>query len=720
MQMNLSMFAFFPLERCPINLAGAICPLLTITVCFCDLWGGAEQFTTRTTLINFNNNTNVVQRSVPRPKRLNGNICHMSSHNNEQQLIQQQQQKQQSLPKQQQQHLQQQKQLSQQQPQRPLFNPAQSEFYRAHQIYASSNRYAAPLPPAPPPPPPPPPLLSQQYQLTSRSHAPKKEMGIIVHHIDKHANTINKTNKATGLELEMETEENERLMLEKPTTQSQRGTCFPKSYTEYYEYQQQQHERAATNPFLAIDNYKQFNTLTAGKASNDLHRSHISNTIKKTSKRKSALSDNRLDEKRFYSLKFSSGKTKSIFQTSNESKSEFQSLAYNESNKQRTASTMTATNEQLGIPLLTTSGKCNRHHFVADSHSIADGNQKESNSTLRFYDLSNYENVQDKKGADEGVTGFSFGSGTTTATVLLHPLPRPNYSNYQAKDLVSNENCIGNGVWPAIPKRKHHTHCQPFSHMPKEDLNLIEPENLSIYRSDSGISNSSYECPISGNSVRSITNGNSSSSTSRLTRFSKPVKGQRVHKSNSLTTGSDAFNLNAAHYMNLNNPISAMTNLERPTSPNALSALTSAYESAASSQNEETGASLNYSNGMSYNCGANIDIKNKKPTTIGRYDRRKEMLVAASDLANQNDHDTFQLSGHGVVHPHHTHSSSSLSVASSSTGLVGTCPPTWSKHRAMQQQHRLTTAYHAEVSSRTHSIYFAHFTVELRLNCFEM
>uniref|UniRef100_A0A1A9WU56 Uncharacterized protein n=1 Tax=Glossina brevipalpis TaxID=37001 RepID=A0A1A9WU56_9MUSC len=481
------------------------------------------------------------------------------------------------------------------------------------------------------------------------------------------------------------------------------NNCFPKSYTEYYQNQQQQQQQQqqkqqqftskfainnianathaqmlnaiehdynafnagvapvterntkATNPFLAVSNFKKFNQ--PGTVEGSVMEGYNTTSMKRIGKRKTFV--DKLEDKRFYSLKFSGGgknKTQNPKTISNGGDS----------------SSRTGVVGVLGPLIIDGNNKCKRHHSFAGG-SVGDIDPKGlSRNPLHFYDTPAYENVNDAVQVHNSNTNTSdmemqapaLSSSMGTATVLLHPLP---HHTIHLNGGLGASSTTG-------PKKKHHQR----QHQPKEDLNLIEPERLSIYRSDSGISNSSYECvtPVPPHGTARCT-----PPPGKTPRTPKTPKTPKTHKTNSLVHSTVTANFNSAHkkqaprvpptplYINVNNDSTAtpISNLERPSSPNSAVA-TSAYESASSSQNDGTCADP-------ASLSSCTSLYSGKPTSISRCSRHQQ----PPEISTPEEYEQYQL-GH---HPH-GHSSSSLSVASSVSG-TGANGSAWSKCKKQQK-----------------------------------
>uniref|UniRef100_A0A1I8PB99 Ig-like domain-containing protein n=1 Tax=Stomoxys calcitrans TaxID=35570 RepID=A0A1I8PB99_STOCA len=614
---------------------------------FHGLQTAPNKFTTPTTPTNFNNNTNVV-RSVPRPKRLNGNISqtagaaatYYGEHEND------------SQPQQQQQHYQQQQ-------------------------YSTipSNRILA-------------------------NGTTRNEGGVIVHNNNSlAANTLQHNQNISDAASPNPHQMTYNL-----------NNCFPKSYTEYYQNQQQQQHHQfqqkygnslslssnthssqlhgiehdfntyavverphntptssasssmagrTTNPFLAVSNFKKFDASGDEEVSgaNGGVGNYQTTSMKRQGKRKTFI--DKLEDRRFYSLKFAGNKHKQP--NSKNAPVHFNASLIETSGSRVTPESglMSAAAARAMGSLLGAGGgndnKCKRHHsFAGGSLGDIESKGPVMRNGLHFYDPPAYENVNDAVQVHAAAVLSDMElpdpkSSAGTATVLLHPLP--SYGSH---------NGVGGSGGSQGPKKKHHQR----QHQPKEDLNLIEPERLSIYRSDSGISNSSYEC------VTPIPNGGGtqrgSSPSGKTPRTPKTPKTPKGHKNQTLAHSAVTASFNTSQkkpaprvpsaplYMNLNDQApngAGVGNLERPSSPNSTIA-TSAYESASSSQNDTT---CNDPTSMS---STNSLYSNNKSMVSGalRCNRHQQ----PPELTTPEEYEQYQLGHHS-----HTHSASSLSVASS-------------------------------------------------------
>uniref|UniRef100_A0A1I8MF44 Uncharacterized protein n=1 Tax=Musca domestica TaxID=7370 RepID=A0A1I8MF44_MUSDO len=654
---------------------------------FHGLQTAPNKFTTPTTPTNFNNNTNVV-RSVPRPKRLNGNISQTApSYYDEQETDSQQQQ--------------------------------QQQYYQHQQQQQQHHQYST---------------MPYNRQVNPANNA-RPDGGIIVHNNTLTANTLQHNQNGSALSGSGGggSSPNSHQMA------YNLNNCFPKSYTEYYQNQQQQQQQQqhhpfqqkygsspsaslgannpsqlnaiehdfntyavverphntpassvssssmgvgrTTNPFLAVSNFKKFDTsgdedLQNGGASNGAGGgggNYQTTSMKRQGKRKTFV--DKLEDKRFYSLKFAGNKHNKasnknaplhlnaalIAENNGVSSGRVHEDVFTGSGSGR------ATDAGMLASLLSASvggNKCKRHHSFAGG-SLGDIESKGPGlrNGLHFYDPPAYENVNDavQVHASAALSDMELPdpmSSAGTATVLLHPLPPYTGHNGTAS-------AVGGGTGGSQgPKKKHHQR----QHQPKEDLNLIEPERLSIYRSDSGISNSSYEC------VTPIPNGGGTqrgqSPATKTPRTPKTPKTPKGHKNSTLAHSAVTASFNSSHkkpaprvpptplYMNVNDQSNqAIHNLERPSSPNSNMA-TSAYESASSSQNDTT---CNDPTSMSsttslYNGGGGATPNSKMLPPGMRCNRHQP----APELTTPEEYEQYQLGHHS-----HAHSASSLSVASS-------------------------------------------------------
>ncbi|XP_030572924.1 uncharacterized protein LOC115771379 [Drosophila novamexicana] len=559
-----------------------------------------------TTPTNFNNNTNVV-RVAPRPKRLNGNIGQAM---NSQQLLHHQT-LQHPHPQQQQTHYYDQ-QMQQQQQQQQQHQQQQHQQYNTLQYGRGCTA--------------PPPLTAPHNRSLDQLESSSDQI------------------------------------------QYNLSNCFPKSYTEYYQQhhhqqqqqQQTQHQQSQqqqqqqqshkfhtnsasnaqllnaiehdyqptyavvervpppppapssallnTNPFLAASNFKKYDA--AGE--------ELLGSMQRGKRGKAGSLLERMDmDKKFYSLKFPNGANK------------LKKPAYN-------------LNASLGMATTTTAPKCKRHHsFAGGSHGDIESNGK----PMRLYDPPVYENVADKCGGDldmdMGGDGSSSSIGHTMnlnhnlnlnlATVQLHTQPA--------------------AVVSASHKKKHH-HRQ---HQKKADASvgaagaaadfqLMEPERLSIYRSDSGISNSSYESQLPALGQRTPKAHKAASSGLNLTR--KPlymnVEGQQQQQQQQqlARAGSPAHNINSSYESASSAPV---------TDPTSLSSSNSLYSSGIGT--------------VSSRCNRHSQQQQSQ-----QHQNQQHQRQPTPEITTPEDYEQYQL-GHQPAH-----STSMLSVASSvSAASRGKC-----------------------------------------------
>ncbi|XP_037824694.1 uncharacterized protein LOC119612879 isoform X5 [Lucilia sericata] len=658
---------------------------------FHGLQTAPNKFTTPTTPTNFNNNTNVV-RSVPRPKRLNGNISqntgtaattiqanYYDEHETEtqqphtQQYYQQQQQQQYStMP------------------------------YNRHPATTSAS---ATLP-----------GMQTLIPNSTAANIVRNDAGIIVHN-----GSNNNTTAAT-------TNTNPHQMT------YNLNNCFPKSYTEYYQQQQQQQQQhphsqqlqqppqqfsqkfnnaggiagasshlinaiehdfntyavverqqppqqsnatKSTNPFLAVSNFKKFDT----SGDEDLQAGNYQTASMKRQGKRKTFAD-KLEDKRFYSLKFTGNSNKQKQQQQQQSnKSSTAAAALNINHSFNGSTSAGLTGGGVFGSLLSSANKCKRHHsFAGGSLGDIDPKGPVRNPHMNFYDPPAYENVNDAVQVhNAAVSDMELPEGLNgsaqTATVLLHPLPYGIAGGSQG------------------PKKKHHQR----QHQPKEDLNLIEPERLSIYRSDSGISNSSYECvtPLPS----STQTPGSTPPPGKMPRTPKTPKTPKGHKNQTLAHTAVTAHFNSSHkkpaprvpptplYMNVNDQqppqqlnSNNISNLERPSSPSSTMA-TSAYESASSSQNDNTcNDPISLSSTTSLYSGGGGNNKSSLSAINQRCNRHQQ----PPEISTPEEFEQYQLGHHA-----HAHSSSSLSVASSVSASGSNAGGRVKCKKQQQQQQRL-------------------------------
>uniref|UniRef100_W8BDP4 Uncharacterized protein n=1 Tax=Ceratitis capitata TaxID=7213 RepID=W8BDP4_CERCA len=526
------------------------------------------------------------------------------------------------------------------------------------------------------------------------------------------------------------------------------NNCFPKSYTEYYHQQQQQkHKNGAsnntssaqllnaiehdcptyaiverntasaagldpspihadgahnarsgagptlsaaavsTNPFLAISNFKKYDTGN-GSSPDNAYQPHIldiSNTgsMQRTAKRRPILDGCKSEDKKFYSLKFSGGGGGGKNKTPHSA------------HKSPASGFLNASMIMHGG----NGGKCKRHHSFAGGgiggvDSAGPGaqhnaHQVKSSALMRFYDPPAYENlsgdnsaaVQVHECAVEAHPSPAGGGMSGTATILLHPQPTTNGSGASGSQTQA-------GQTGHKKKRRHRRHQQ------KDDFNLIEPERLSIYRSDSGISNSSYECvtpvPPPPGSTRTTAVINGHAATPKTPKGSKLAKHASTHAGSGGPSHSGGGLVNGVNYKktmrqlggskcNIANATASGTSLpvymnvdgqptnayERSCSPSS-GLVNSSYESASSSQNDGHGGpgstdptSLSSCNSLySSGTGTLIGVTPLMKTGgVGLTAARCGLHQKPAEVTTPEEYEQYQLG-------HHRHSASSLSVAS--------------------------------------------------------
>ncbi|XP_049314269.1 uncharacterized protein LOC105225255 isoform X3 [Bactrocera dorsalis] len=671
-----------------------------------------------TTLTNFNNNTNVV-RVAPRPKRLNGNIG--PQQHQLQQQYEQDQYDQQFQYHQHQQHHQQQ----------------QQHQYNTMQYVGAGGRVITTNP-----------QHQQSHTMNSHNkgmlphhqqHQQQQQQHMLISAADGASGsvgggTVGAGNTDPGGSAYMNGSVGGGGAPHQITYNL--NNCFPKSYTEYYHQQQQQKNKngasnntssaqllnaiehdyptyavverntaaasatdmggidghspragpapipaaVSTNPFLAISNFKKYDT--SGSTTDNAYQPHIlditgSSSMQRSGKRKPIL-DGKMEDKKFYSLKFTGGggkhKPPHVVHKS-------------------PASGLLNASVILHGGSSSNGGKCKRHHSFAggsigDIDSAGPGaqhnaHQVKSSALMRFYDPPAYENlagdstaaVQVHECAVEAHPSPAAGGMSGTATILLHPQPTASGNGGSTSHATAGQ--TGH-------KKKHH-HRQ---HQQKDDFNLIEPERLSIYRSDSGISNSSYECvtpvpPPPGNTrTAAALNGTPPPKTPKGNKLAKHassassgpsaislVNGVNYKKSLRQLGGSRCNIANATAsgtslpvYMNVDGqPGSAF---ERSCSPSS-NLVNSSYESASSSQNDGHGGqgstdptSLSSCNSLySSGTGTLIGVAPLMKTGVGLTAPRCGLHQKTAEITTPEEYEQYQLG-------HHRHSASSLSVAS--------------------------------------------------------
>lgn len=415
------------------------------------------------------------------------------------------------------------------------------------------------------------------------------------------------------------------------------SNCFPKSYTEYYQQhhhqqhqqhsQQQQHQSQQqqqqqsqkfhtnsasnaqllnaiehdyqptyavvervpppppaptsallnTNPFLAASNFKKYDA--AGE--------ELLGSMQRGKRGKAGSLLERMDmDKKFYSLKFPHGGGNKLKKPS-----------YNLNASLATTPSAAAA--------ATTTASCKRHHsFAGGSHGDIESNGK---PIMRLYDPPVYENVADKCGGGGGSGGDRSdhdmqmgGDGSNSSHGNSHSHSHshsmnPNHSlnlnlkqnvNLATVQLHTQPSQVGGGsgtaagsaavVVTASHKKKHHHRQHQQKADAGADFQLMEPERLSIYRSDSGISNSSYESQLPALGQQRAPKAHKTSAAG-LNLVRKPVymnvEGQQQQQQQQLQTaraGSPAHNINSSYESGSSAPV---------TDPTSLSSCNSLYSS---------------------------------------------------------------------------------------------------------------------------------------------
>ncbi|XP_034655579.1 uncharacterized protein LOC117893187 isoform X8 [Drosophila subobscura] len=555
-----------------------------------------------TTPTNFNNNTNVV-RVAPRPKRLNGSISQPSN-------SQQQQQHHQTL-------------------QHP--HPHQQQHYCDLQQQQQQQHYQHQKP-------------GQQY------------------------NTMHHLTAPHGQGLESGTHQ----------VQYNLSNCFPKSYTEYYQ-QHQQHQQLQqkqqlptattqqqqqkfstnsssnvqllnaiehdyqptyavveripapppppvassallnTNPFLAASNFRKYDA-----AGEELHGS-----MQRGKKSKGVGGDM---DKKFYSLKFPGGGGKIK-----------KPAGYN-GNISTPLGTTTSPTSAMDPAM---ASKCKRHHsFAGNSHSDIDSGGK----PMRLYDPPVYENVVEKCTGHDAARDMDMDMGGGSSS--LHTNPNPNLATVQLHTHSgAGAGGAGGGGTAVVQQKKkhHHRHHQqkndPGGGGSGAEFQLMEPERLSIYRSDSGISNSSYESQLP-----------SGLSQQQQHPHHRPSKA--AHKSGAVAganAGASGGLCRKTVYINMEGQCAGLMHADSPTHVH------SSYESASSNSH---GVALAADPTTLSSCTSLYSSGTSGTAASLRYPRHQHnnqhnQQAMANEITTPEDFEQYQL-GH-----HPTHSASTLSVASS-------------------------------------------------------
>ncbi|BFF98746.1 uncharacterized protein DMAD_06817 [Drosophila madeirensis] len=557
-----------------------------------------------TTPTNFNNNTNVV-RVAPRPKRLNGSISQPSN-------SQQQQQHHQTL-------------------QHP--HPHQQQHYCD--------------------------LQQQQQQQQHYQHQKPGQQYNTMHHLTA----------PHGQGLDSGTHQ----------VQYNLSNCFPKSYTEYYQ-QHQQHQQLQqkqqlptattqqqqqqkfstnsssnvqllnaiehdyqptyavveripapppppaassallnTNPFLAASNFRKYDA-----AGEELHGS-----MQRGKKSKGVGGDM---DKKFYSLKFPGGGGKIK-----------KPAGYN-GNISTPLGTTTSPTSAMDPAM---APKCKRHHsFAGNSHSDIDSGGK----PMRLYDPPVYENVVEKCTGHDAARDMDMDMGGGSSS--LHTNPNPNLATVQLHTHSgAGAGGAGGGGTAVVQQKKkhHHRHHQqkndPGGGGSGAEFQLMEPERLSIYRSDSGISNSSYESQLP-----------SGLSQQQQHPHHRPSKA--AHKSGAVAganAGASGGLCRKTVYINMEGQCAGLMHADSPTHVH------SSYESASSNSH---GVALAADPTTLSSCTSLYSSGTSGTAASLRYPRHQHnnqhnQQAMANEITTPEDFEQYQL-GH-----HPTHSASTLSVASS-------------------------------------------------------
>ncbi|EDW79217.2 LOW QUALITY PROTEIN: uncharacterized protein Dwil_GK12999 [Drosophila willistoni] len=389
-----------------------------------------------------------------------------------------------------------------------------------------------------------------------------------------------------------------------------------------------------TNPFLAASNFKKYDA-----AGEELHGS-----MQRGKRGKSGgiggigIGGGQDTDKKFYSLKFPG------------------------SNKFKKPPINSLNSSLVSNSLASSASKCKRHHsFAGGGHGDIDSSGK----PMLLYDPPVYENVADNIDVDMG--GGSSNLNINLATVQLHSQP----STTIATSTVGG-GTVGGAAVVSHHKKKHH-HRQ---HQQKNDIvggggigvggaagasggadfQLMEPERLSIYRSDSGISNSSYESHLP------------------TTAMGGHQRAQKSHKSgnaNSTAVGTSAGGINSSSGLLGRKPVYMNVEDERSGSP---AHINSSYESA-SSTSHPGGGGISGSGGgggvtdptslssctslYSSGTGGTAASSSRCNRHHQQIQQQIQKQTTATDITTPEDYEQYQL-GHQPAH-----SASMLSVASS-------------------------------------------------------
>lgn len=535
-----------------------------------------SQFSTTPT--NFNNNTNVV-RVAPRPKRLNGNIGQPMNNLQQQpphhQTLHPQQQQQLYYDQQQQQHHQQQQHQQQQQQQ---FNTLQ--YGRGctvpPSLTAPHNRSMDQLETG-----------SDQIQYNLSNCFPKSYTEYYQqHHQQQH--------QQHSQQQQQQHQSQQQQQSQKFHTNSASNAQLLNAIEHDYQPTYAVVERVPppppapssallnTNPFLAASNFKKYDA--AGE--------ELLGSMQRGKRGKAGSLLERMDmDKKFYSLKFPHGVGNKLKKSS-----------YNlNASLATTPSAATAT----------TTASCKRHHsFAGGSHGDIESNGK---PIMRLYDPPVYENVADKCGGGSGGDRSDHdvqmgGDGSNSShgnshshshshnhshsmnpnqSLNLNLKQNLNLATVQLHTQPSQAGGVGGAaagsaavVVTASHKKKHHHRQHQQKADVGADFQLMEPERLSIYRSDSGISNSSYESQLPALGQQRPPKAHKTSAPG-LNLARKPVymnvEGQQQQQQQqqlllqqTARAGSPAHNINSSYESGSSAPV---------TDPTSLSSCNSLYSS---------------------------------------------------------------------------------------------------------------------------------------------
>ncbi|TDG40614.1 hypothetical protein AWZ03_012963 [Drosophila navojoa] len=375
-----------------------------------------------------------------------------------------------------------------------------------------------------------------------------------------------------------------------------------------------------TNPFLAASNFKKY----------DAAGDELLGSMQRSKRGKVGSLLDRIDvDKKFYSLKFPNGGNK------------LKKPAYNLNSSLGVAATATAQQP-----------KCKRHHsFAGGSHGDIESNGK----PMRLYDPPVYENVADKCGneldldldLDVGGDGSSSSMPAGHHTLHMNHHSLKHNLNLATVQLHSQPAAVVS----ASHKKKHHhrQHQQKAdaSGAGAADFQLMEPERLSIYRSDSGISNSSYESQLPALGQRTPKPHKASAAGLNLTR--KPlymnVEGQQQQhqqQQQQLARAGSPAHINSSYESASSAPV---------TDPTSLSSSNSLYSSGIGT--------------VSSRCNRHPQQQQQQQQQQQHHQRQP-----TPEITTPEDYEQYQL-GHQPAH-----SASMLSVASSlSAASRGKCKP---------------------------------------------